>query len=116
MAWAVRHRLLRLHPLGLMLLAVGGFVYLVMPRVLFATYMADQRLPIALAFMVIACAHLELRHRLVRRGFLALLMIMLVVRVIEVDVNWAALSATTTELRELDQADQARVDRAGGLR
>ena len=99
-AWAVRHKLLRLHPLGFMLLAVGGFVYLVMPRVLFATYMADQRLPIALALMVLACAHLELRHRLVRRGFLALLMIMLVVRVIEVDVNWAALSATTTELRD----------------
>jgi len=99
-AWAVRHRLLRLHPIGFVLLAVGGFVYLIMPRVLFATYLADQRLPIALAFMVTACAHLELRHRLVRRGFLALLMTMVVVRVIEVDVNWAALSSATTELRD----------------
>jgi hypothetical protein len=99
-AWAVRHRLLRMHPIGFMLLAVGGFVYLIMPRVMFATYMADQRLPIALAFMVIACLHLELRHRLVRRGFLALLMIVVVVRVIEVDVNWAALSSTTSELRD----------------
>jgi len=98
--WAVRHRVLRLHPIGFTILAVGGFVYLIMPRVLFATYMADQRLPIALVFMVVACAHLELRHRLVRRGFLALLMTMVVVRVIEVDVNWAALSATTTELRD----------------
>jgi hypothetical protein len=99
-AWAVRHRLLRMHPIGFMMLAVGGFVYLVMPRMMFATYMADQRLPIALAFMVVACAHLELRHRMVRRGFLALLMIMVVVRVIEVDVNWAALSGTTSELRD----------------
>ncbi len=99
-AWAVRHRLLRLHPIGLMVLTIGGFVYLIMPRVLFDTYGADQRLPVALAFMVIACMHLELRHRLVRRGFVAMLTIMVVVRVIEVDVNWAALSSTTTELRD----------------
>src|SRR5262249_47952176 len=68
--WAVRHRLLRLHPLGFMILVVGGFIYLILPRNMFATYLADQRLPIALAFMLVACAHLELRHRLVRRGFL----------------------------------------------
>ncbi len=98
--WAVRHRLLRLHPVGVMLIVVGGFIYLVMPRIMFATYLADQRLPIALAFMVVACGHLELRHRLVRRGFLALLLIMLVVRVIEVDVNWAELSGSTAELRD----------------
>src|SRR6185312_13425682 len=83
--WAVRRGLLRLHPLGWVLLAVGGLIYMVMPRVLFATYMADQRLPIAVAFMVIACAHLELRHRLVRRGFLVMLLVLLVVRVMEVD-------------------------------
>ena len=34
-----------------------------MPRIIFETYMADQRLPISLAFMMIACAHLNLRHR-----------------------------------------------------
>ena len=99
-AWAVRHKLLKMHPIGLALLAVGGFVYLAMPRVLFATYMADQRLPIALAFMILACAHLELRHRLVRRGFLAFLLILLVVRVIEVDVTWADLSRATLDFRD----------------
>src|ERR1700674_2327518 len=57
--WAVRHRLLKLHPVGFMMLGVGGFFYLVIPRVIFAPYMANRRLPIALAFMVIACAHLE---------------------------------------------------------
>jgi hypothetical protein len=98
--WAVRHRLLRFHPLVWALLAVGGFVYLAMPRLLFATYMADQRLPIALAFMLIACAHLDLHHRLVRRGFLATLLVLLVVRVIEVDVAWAELSRVTMEFRE----------------
>jgi hypothetical protein len=98
--WAARHRLLRLHAVGWLLLAIGGVVYLAMPRVLFATYMADQRLPVAVAFMTMACAHLELRHRLVRRGFLALLLVMLVVRVIEVDANWAELSRESLEFRD----------------
>src|SRR5205814_3696398 len=80
--WAARHRLLRLHPVGWLLLAIASVVYLAMPRVVFATYMADQRLPIAAAFMVLACVQLDLQHRLVRREFLALLLVLLVVRVI----------------------------------
>ena len=98
--WAVRHRLLRLHPIGVMLLLVGGLVYLALPRVMFATYLADQRLPVALAFLVIACIHVDMNYRLARRGFLALVLILLVVRVIEVDANWAALSPTNLEFRD----------------
>jgi hypothetical protein len=98
--WAFRHKLLSIHPIGFALLAVGGAVYLILPRMLFATYMADQRLPIALAFMFIACIHVELRHELVRRGFLAILFLVLVVRVIEVDLNWTSLSQETLSFRE----------------
>ena len=97
--WAVRRRLFRFHPLGWPLLAIGAVVYLAMPRTLFAVYMADQRLPIALAFMAIACSHMELRHRLVRRGFLALALAMLVLRVIEVDFAWGQLSPLTLEFK-----------------
>jgi hypothetical protein len=98
--WAVRHRLLRFHPVGVMLLIVGGLIYFMLPRVMFATYMADQRLPIALAFLVTACLNVDLSYRLARRGFLALVLILLVVRVIEVDANWAALSPTNLEFRD----------------
>jgi hypothetical protein len=98
--WAARHRLLQLHPLGWAFLGVGAVVYIAMPHMLFDTFMADQRLPIALAFMVIACVHLKMRHRMVRRGFLALLLMLLVVRVIEVDVAWADLSGNTMEFRD----------------
>jgi hypothetical protein len=97
--WAIRRNLLRFHPLFWVIIAVSGIVYLVMPRVAFATYMADQRLPIAFAFMLVACADIDLRHRIVRRGFLALLVVTLLVRVIEVDVSWAELSTTTSEFR-----------------
>jgi hypothetical protein len=119
--WAVRHRLLRFHAAALFILIVGGGVYLALPRVLFATYLADQRLPIALVFMLVACASMPLRHRLVRQGFLAVLMVMLVVRVIEVDVNWTQLSQITLEFRDSVKRIKrgstvlvAYADRAGG--
>src|SRR5215470_12545546 len=39
--FAIRHRALQFHPLGWLLLLVGGTTYMVLPRVLFDTYMAD---------------------------------------------------------------------------
>jgi hypothetical protein len=91
-AWAVRHRIMRFHLMGWLLLAIGAVVYFALPRVLFSTYMADQRLPIGLVFMVIACLDLEFRHRLVRRGFAAVLMVLVAARVTEVQVSWDKLS------------------------
>jgi len=99
-AWAARHRLIRVHPLLLPLVAVSGLVYLAMPRVIFATYMADQRLPVAIAFMVIATIQVELRHRLVRRGFAVVLLLLLAVRVAEVQVVWDGLSQWTVAFRQ----------------
>jgi hypothetical protein len=61
--------------------------------------MADQRLPIAFTFMLIACVDVDLRHRIVRRGFIALIIIVLLMRVIEVDVSWAKLSGPISEFR-----------------
>src|ERR1039458_7858859 len=49
--------------------------------------------------MLVACLQVELRQRLVRRGFITLLMIFLVVRVIEVGVVWAQLSPQTLAMR-----------------
>jgi hypothetical protein len=98
--WAIRHRALRFHPFGWVLLAVGGLTYLAMPRLMFDTYMADQRLPIALAFMVIACAHLDLRDDFVRRGFATVLVMLLAVRAFEVQSVWRDLSRGTASFRE----------------
>lgn len=97
--WAARRSVLRFHPLVWALLAVFGIVYLAMPRILFASYMADQRLPIAVAFMAIACLDVRLHHRLVRRGFLAVLLTLVAIRLIEVDVSWSSQSAATTGMR-----------------
>ncbi|MBS0248952.1 MAG: hypothetical protein JSR61_20245 [Proteobacteria bacterium] len=97
--WAVRHRVLRFHPLAAVLLVVGGVIYLALPRVMFDTYMTDQRVPIGIAFMVFACGDLELRRRLVRRGFMIVLIILIAGRLIEIDYNWSQLSDSTSQFR-----------------
>jgi hypothetical protein len=99
------HRALKFHAFGFVLLAVGTTVYLAMPRVIFDTYMADQRLPISLAFTVIACAHLDLRrlslrYPFARYGVAAVLVLLLAGRVLEVQTVWTALSPGTTSFRE----------------
>jgi hypothetical protein len=98
--WATRHRAVSFHAVGLGLLAIGVAVYMALPRVVFETYMADQRLPISLAFMLIACIDLDLRHKIVRRGFAAVLVVMLGIRVAEVESMWRSLSAGTDSFRE----------------
>lgn len=97
--WASRRGLLRVHPMIWPLLIIGTLVYLALPRIMFATYMTDQRLPIALALMLIGCIDVSLQHRLVRRAFIAMLLGLVTLRVIEVNVSWANLSTTTGEFR-----------------
>lgn len=99
LVWAIRHRVLTFHPLVLALLAVGTAVYLVLPRVMFDTYMTDQRVPIGVAFMLFACGDLELRRRLVRRGFMIVLIVLIAGRLIEIDYNWTQLSDSTSQFR-----------------
>jgi len=97
--WAVRHGVLRFHPLVYVLLMVGGVVYLALPRVMFDTYMTDQRVPLGVAFMVVACGDLQLHRRLVRRAFMAVLILLTAGRLLEIDLNWSQLSDATSQFR-----------------
>src|SRR5262245_3722033 len=98
--WGMRHRALQFHSFGWVLLILGAMIYLAMPRVIFETYMADQRLPISLAFTIIACAHLNLRHHYVRRGFATVLVLLLALRVFEVQTVWSELGVSTNSFRD----------------
>ena len=97
--WAVRHRVLRFHPLVFALLVVGAVVYFALPRIMFDTYMTDQRVPLGVVFMLFACGDLELRRRLVRRAFLVVLIVLITARLIEIDYYWSQLSDSTSEFR-----------------
>ena len=96
---ALRARLLRVHPLLFGLLVFGGLIYFALPRTLFATYMADQRLPIAIAFFCGACIEINLWQRRARHAFLALVSVLLVMRVTEVNVAWSEIAPGTLEFR-----------------
>jgi hypothetical protein len=50
--------------------------------------------------MMIACANLNLRHDHVRRGFATVLVLLLAVRVFEVQTTWADLSRELSAFRE----------------
>jgi len=96
-----RHRgALRFHPAGWAILGVGLVTYMAMPRALFGAYLADQRLPVALAFMLIACFEIDLRSRRARGGLLALLVVLLAARVTEVQLVWDHLARITGEFRQ----------------
>jgi hypothetical protein len=97
--WAIRHRVLKFHPLALVVLVVGGVIYFALPRVMFDTYMTDQRVPLGIAFILFACGDLDARRRLVRRGFLIVLLVLIAGRLLEIDYNWSQLSDSTSEFR-----------------
>jgi hypothetical protein len=97
--WGLRHRAFQFHTFGWLLLVLGAIVYMALPRVLFETYMADQRLPISLAFVLIACAHLNLRVQAVRRGFGTMLILILAIRVFEVQSAWSEWAPTAASFR-----------------
>ena len=98
--YARRRGALRFHPAGWAILGVGLVTYMAMPRALFGAYLADQRLPIALAFMLIACFEIDLRSRRARGGLLALLVVLLAARVTEVQLVWDHLARITGEFRQ----------------
>ncbi len=98
--WALRDRAMSFHAFGIALLAVGSVIYMVLPRMLFDTYMADQRLPISLAFILVACIDLDLRHRTVRRGFVAALLALVAIRVGEVEHAWWQLTPGIESFRQ----------------
>jgi hypothetical protein len=98
--WALHRRALSFHPFGLVLLGIGTVAYMALPRVMFDTYMVDQRLPIALAFILIACIDVELRDRVVRWVFASGLLLFLAIRVGEVEGAWIKLSQSTESFRK----------------
>jgi hypothetical protein len=99
-ALALRYRALSFHGFGWVLFPIGVLTYLALPQVIFETYLADQRMPISLAFMVIACFDVDFRNRFARWGFAAALVLIVTARVAEVEYVWAPLSAGVESFRQ----------------
>lgn len=86
--WAWRRRILVLHPSGWYLLALSLPVYLIMPDVLFGSWAADRRLPIAIFFILIGLARWELGTAALRAGFVAAVGTLALLRFAVIDYYW----------------------------
>lgn len=98
--WAIRRNLLSLHPMGLVFLVLGTAVFMAMPRMLFGSWVADTRLPVALLFLIIGFIRFDADDRAVRTAFYAFLVGVALVRFVDVQVNWQALRHVNTDMQE----------------
>lgn len=95
--WLARRNALRLHATGWNVLVLGAAAFMAMPRVLFGSWLADQRLPIAILFMMIGFIGPELKGRAVRAAFYAFLVGLTAARFVEVQANWQELDRVRAE-------------------
>jgi hypothetical protein len=99
LAWAAFLHELRVHPAAWILLGLGALVYLAMPNVTHTAYLVDQRLPIAIILIALAFIRLQAPSRLADGGTVLALFFLLAVRIVEVGVNWSALSRQEADVR-----------------
>ncbi|MCR6631297.1 MAG: hypothetical protein NVV74_15280 [Magnetospirillum sp.] len=97
--WLAHRRLLRLHPAGWVLFATSAAVFLAMPRVLFGSWLADQRMPIAIVFLLIGFLRPAEAGRAAGRTFHAALVLVCLFRFMDVQTHWLGLEARYGEVR-----------------
>ena len=100
--WLARRRLLGLHPAGWTLFVIGVLVFLALPRMLFGSWLADQRMPIALLFLVLGFLR-PASGRTLGAAFYTLLIGLSLFRVVDVQAHWSQLGNRYQEFRAASQ-------------
>jgi len=99
-AWGLQRGLVRFHPVALPYLLISIVTYMVLPNVLFGSYMGDQRLAIAFVITLIGFGRLETSDRLVRTAFLVMLVSFSTIRFADVGAHWVHLARIYEQFRE----------------
>ncbi len=97
--WAARTRMIALHPVGWYLLALGVVVFMAMPREFFSSWVADQRLPIALVFLLIGFVDFRDSNRWGRYFLYVFILGIACARFTSVFLVWQQLDRTYTDFR-----------------
>jgi hypothetical protein len=98
--WAIWRRVLRIHPVGSMILAAGIVIYLVMPTTLFGSWAADYRLPIAVLILVISFASWKISAPRDLRFFVGIVVGLALVRFALVGMIWLNIDHVYADLRD----------------
>ena len=98
-ATAIRRGLVRFHAAGLIIAVVIAVAFVLMPRQAFGSWMADQRLLVGLFFMSLGFISVDLRKLEKQNAFFAICLVAIAFRIVDVSVNWAALSQPMLELK-----------------
>lgn len=98
-ATAVRRGLVRFHPAGLLVAGAITAAFLAMPEKAFGSWMADQRLVVAIFFMTLGFVSIDLHRLETQNAFFVICLVAIAFRVVDVSVNWSAISQPLLELK-----------------
>jgi hypothetical protein len=98
--WGLQRGIVRFHPVALPYLLISVVTYMILPNVLFGSYMGDQRLAIAFVITLIGFGRLETSDRLVRAAFLVMLVSFSTIRYADVGAHWVHLARIYEQFRE----------------
>jgi hypothetical protein len=98
--WGLQRGLVRFHPAALPYLLISIVTYMLLPNVLFGSYMGDQRLAIAFVVTLIGFGRFETSDRMIRVAFLAMLVSFSTIRFADVGAHWVHLARIYEQFRE----------------
>ena len=98
--YALGKGILKIHPVGWLIMIFGVILYVVMPTRLFGSSEADTRLPIAILFMVIGFTHWKLPNAYSRVIFLGAVLVIILIRVTQVGTAWTMYDQVYAEIRK----------------
>ena len=98
--WGLWSGALRIHPVGVLTIALGLVVYAAMPLVLFGSWFADSRLPIAIMFVALGFARWELASGAMRAAFVSVVLALSLLRSADAGVALAKVDPLLEEIRQ----------------
>jgi hypothetical protein len=98
--YALGKGLLRIHPVGWLIMIFGVILYAVMPNTLFGSWAADYRLPSAILFMFIGFTHWKLPNTYSRVIFVGAIFVIILIRVTQVGAAWTMYDQVYAEIRK----------------
>ncbi|MDR3496971.1 MAG: hypothetical protein P4L82_20435 [Ancalomicrobiaceae bacterium] len=98
-AWGVQRRVIRFHPAALPYALISVVTYMVLPNVLFGSYMGDQRLAIAMVLTLIGFGRLETNDNQIRTALLVIVVGFSTIRFVDVGIHWMHLGRIYDQFR-----------------